>query len=134
MELEISYNSAVVSTIPTDPPTRAESGAKWLLVRMDVTNAGATERTLTAHQYILEADGDTYEYVATDATWAIGGPEHTSGPTVAPIETATGWVVFHIPMESASARLTVRENTREAFAISFTRDASLATSIPENEP
>jgi len=122
VELRVAYHSRSKTSLPTTPRTLAEEGQKWLAVNMAVTNRGNESRELTSHQYIIQTDSDRYEFVYTDSEWAL---EETR---VAPGETVTGWVIFHVPENVTEGTITIRNNTRRSFTINFTRNQSL------NEP
>jgi hypothetical protein len=122
--LDITYAVATARELPTDPPTLAEDGMQWVLVRMDVTTANETTRNLEANPYVLEAAGDRFEYVSSDAAWEL------SSKTASGDEPVTGWVIFQVPEPVDTATLTIRDNTRDAYTVSFEQDRSLNTTPP----
>jgi len=126
VSLEIAYNARTSTALtPGERTTVAEDGHKWLIVRMDVTNTGADTRELTAHQYAVESDGETYEVVAFN-------DHYLRGKTVEPGETTTGWLAYHVPLETESATLTARQDLiQERLAVAFTLDTSLSTAFPD---
>jgi hypothetical protein len=130
VSLTIGYNATVTERIPTSPPTLADPGSKWLAVRMRVTNAGDTDRELTGYQYVVTANGETHEPVGVRADWSLFQADGTYGPTVAPGESATRWVIFSIPDETTDATLRIRENNRASYAVTFNHDGSLSAPLP----
>jgi len=127
VSLEVVYNAGVTSELPTDPPTIADDGWKWLLVRMDVTNLGDTPRELSEYQYRVTTDDGEFGHVVTKTQWTLAGKR------AAPSETASGWVVFHIPESASAATLSVRENTRLAYDVAFNQDSTLTTDPNSND-
>lgn len=132
VSLTIGYNATVTDRIPTSPPTLAEAGSKWLAVRMRVTNTGDTARELTGYQYVVAAGGRTHEPVATRTEWSLFRADDVSGPTVAPDDSVTGWVIFSVPDSTTDAALRIREDTRESYAVTFESDESLSATLPDN--
>ncbi|ELZ05380.1 DUF4352 domain-containing protein [Natrialba aegyptia] len=125
VSLEIAYNARVSTELgPGEHSTIAEDGNKWVIVRMDVTNTGDAERELLAHQYILESGGETYEIVAFDE-------HYLRGKTAGSGETVTGWVAFHVPVETETATLTANQDAiAEQIDVEFTRNTSLSAAFP----
>lgn len=124
---KVAYNADTTETLPTDPPTQAEDGYRWVVVNMRVTNTGETAREVTAHQYVLRGEDDVYGYVQVDEPWALGyGPD----AGIAPGESRTGWVVFHVPTDVSDAELTTRTDTSRSYAVGFIPDPSLPLQPP----
>jgi len=130
VSLSVRYNATTQWQLPTDPPTLADSGQKWLVVRMDITNTGSEQRAVTGYQYIAEAGADRYEPVASTEDWALAQADGQSTATIGPGETVTRWLVFQVPTDTTDATLQVRENTQQTFAVRFAHDPSL-TATPD---
>jgi len=97
----------------------------WLAVRMDVKNQGNSERNLERKQYVVEAAGETHEFVHMDMEYKL------SEKVAAPGETVTGWVFFHVPTNSTEVTLTaVQDHLAEPFTVTFTHDSSLDATLP----
>ena len=122
--LAVAYNSRVQLRVPTTPPTSADAGRKWLVLRMDVTNRGERSRDLDANQYVITTDTSEYEFTPTLADWELTTKRATPG------ETVTGWVAFHVPASLTEATLSVKAKYADDYAISFTQDRTLNAKIP----
>lgn len=123
--LNVNYAETVSSEIPTDPPTLAEEGMKWLFVKMHVTNIGTSNHEFTGGPFIVRAERDIYEIVSSREDWEL------RGRTIQPDSTRTGWMVFHIPEEVTEATLTIRDDISMGYSVRFIHDPSLDTTIPE---
>lgn len=123
--LEVEYSATVANELPTDPPTLAEDGQKWVLLRMRITNEGAETYDVTGGPFILEHNGQTYEIVSTGADWSV------RGRTIEPGDSTTGWLVYHLPEAATSAMLTVRDDISRSYKVTFTRSIDLGTSLPD---
>lgn len=123
--LKIVYAATVTQELPTDPPTLADDGMKWLLVRMRVKNTGTDEYDINGGPFIVYVDGEVYEIVFTKQEWGLPSRTVQSGAST------TGWMVFKIPVGVTEAKLTVRDDISRKFSITFMSDSSLDTALPD---
>jgi hypothetical protein len=121
--LDVAYGATVATEIPTEPPTIANDGTKWLFVRMEVANTGDSTYEMTGGIFVIRARGDEHFLVSTKQDWEL------RGRTIQPGETTTGWLVFQLPSDVDEATLTLYEET-EQHTVMFTQDSSLATTLP----
>jgi hypothetical protein len=101
----------------------AEDGHKWVLVHCRVYNPGA-ERTVTAHQYVLETADTEFEFVAA--------PEHgLHRRTVASKGSVDGWILFHVPQSLSKATFTMDQSAiQETVQVSFSHNPELPPLFP----
>lgn len=124
--LEVDYAATVSRQIPTEPPTIANDGMKWLFVRMQVTNTGSKEYKLSGAPFVVKADGEVYEIVFTRQEWEL------PGRTIQPSSSTSGWMVFQIPLGVTEAILTVRKNDLSRnYSVTFTRNTAMDTTLPD---
>lgn len=122
--LDVSYGSMVGTEIPTEPPTLANEGTKWLFIEMQVTNTGSEEYQMMGAAFVIEAAGRQRSLVVTKEDWEL------RGRVIDPQETIRGWLVFQIPIETTEATLTALTGTSRDYALTFRRDESLGSSLP----
>jgi archaellum component FlaG (FlaF/FlaG flagellin family) len=116
--LRVSYSAETRTELPTDPPTLAEDGHKWLVVEMEITNEGDEVHEISPSRYVVWIDGEMHEFVVTK------GDRSLRGEDVDPGESVSGEVVFHIPEETTAATLAVRDDVDvpRPVTVTFTRE------------
>lgn len=123
--LNVVYASAVAKEIPTDPPTIADEGMKWLFVKMGITNTGDEDYNITGGPFVVEIEENIYGIVSGKQEWEV------RGRTIEPNETISGWIVYQIPRSATSGTLIIREDISRKYSVIFQRDTSMKTTLPE---
>ena len=112
-----------------DPPERdvrtlAEDGFKWLVVQLAVTNNGTSEWDARPVPFIVETNGDRFEITTSRVESYFGGEP------LAPGESVSGWLSFHIPRDARTAELHCDPSLSAVdLSAAFDVDASLAFTV-----
>jgi len=127
--LNVTWNARAQSAV--DPDTsdvsnyQAEDGNKFVVVRVQLTNAGENEIDLTPRLFGMTADGVGYDYQAL-----FGSGQGGLDVSLQQNASYDGWVVFEVPEDTSNAELTVNQDAyAENTTVRFTQNENLPVNV-----
>jgi hypothetical protein len=130
--LQVVWSGRAQSAVDPDPNDisvyNSNEGEKFLVVRMEITNAGNEQLELSPRLFRVEAEGVEYEYQSL-----FGSGNSFSGITLNPDSSYAAWTAFSIPEETEEARLIVNQDTyfQKNVSISFSQDSEMAINMSD---
>jgi hypothetical protein len=123
--LRVAWNAGATTELrPGDDSVyRPRPGQRFVLVRMNVTNAGSGTVGLRQRGFLLRANGTTRGHQP------LSNASGFDPAVLAPGESTTVWTVFSVDESTTTATLVASEAVYGDAAVRFDRDANLSVAV-----